>query len=82
MVSTQNKLQYVCVCVYVRDNEGICHPNPVWLTDVFLIVFGKQWRSMAQGSTIKKKNISGFEYKEISRYHSDYALLMAFVDGK
>lgn len=56
MVSTQNKLQYVCVCVYVRDNEGICHPNPVWLTDVFLIVFGKQWRSMAQGSTIKKKH--------------------------
>lgn len=40
VVSTQNKLQYVCVCVYVRDNEGICHPNPVWLTDVFLIVFG------------------------------------------
>lgn len=34
------------------------------------------------GEYYKKKNISGFEYKEISRYHSDYALLMAFVDGK
>lgn len=63
MVSTQNKLQYVCVCVYVRDNEGICHPNPVWLTDVFLIVFGKQWRSMAQGSTIKKKTFQALNTK-------------------
>ena len=71
----------MCVCVCVHDDEGVCHQNPAWLTDVFLIVSGQHCRSMAQGSKIKE-NISGSECEEISCYHSDYALLMEFADSE
>ncbi len=42
---SKNKLQCVCVCVHVMMNMS--PSETVWLTDVFLIVFGQQWSSAA-----------------------------------